>query len=273
MPSQVRIIRLALLRHIFPILWLVITSSPTRAQEGGLCPDYEEIDPLQECQTVLSYADLVGLLESTPSGAKLDLCPFFVSKVQVQSAIHVTSGIQVRCVRRTEDDSCVIDGLGQHLWIDTSENTLWQGMSFRNSDDHAVYITGAVDKPQIANHTFCHTSFIQNIRLRDTRGGALMIEASVGTVNVVETLFSENFSTNYGAGIYSRGSELIVIESVFVRNRSDEYGPAIFTASGSSLMIQGSIFLNNRGQGKFGVVFNGGTILLSECNIHEISHL
>jgi predicted outer membrane repeat protein len=250
------------LRHILPF-FLLISSSPLTKGQEELCPNYEEFDPLQECQTVPSYADLVILLETAPSGTQLDLCPFFLQKVETVAPALIRKGIQVRCVRRKKDDFCVISGQGFHLWIDTAEATLWQGFSFRNSNDHAVFISGETENSELAVHTFCHTSFLDNIRFKDTRGGSLMIEPSVGTVNVVETLFSENFSKTYGAGIYSRGGQLNVVGSVFVRNRSNGYGPAIYTAAGASLMIKESTFLSNLGRDRFDVVFNGGTIYVT----------
>lgn len=254
--------RMKSLCHVLPLVLLFASSPSGRAQED-LCPDFAEIDPLIDCLTVSSYGALVDLIESAPSGAQLDLCPFFLMKIESVVPARVLSGIQVRCIRKTSDDFCVISGEGHHLWIDTSENTLWQGMSFRNSNDHAVYIAGESDNSELASHTFCHTSFIENVRFLDSRGGALMIEPSVGTVNIVETLFSENFSKSYGAGIYARGHQLNVVNSVFSRNRANGYGPAIFTASDVSLMIKGSTFVGNLGRDRFEVVFNGGKIVRS----------
>lgn len=249
---------MALCHAIFPCLLLIVSLLSTTAQEEELCPDFTEIDPLKECQTVVDYEALRTLVEASPTGTQLNLCPFFLSKVETVAPALVRSGIQVRCIRKTVNDFCIVAGQGLLLWIDTIEPTLWQGLSFRNSNDHAVFISGETENSELADHTFCHSSFLENIRFKETRGGALMIESNVGTVNVVESLFSENFSQTYGAAIYARGKQLNVIKSVFVRNESTGYGPAIFTASGTSLLIQDSTFLSNSGRDRLDIVFNGG---------------
>jgi predicted outer membrane repeat protein len=244
---------------------LVVVSAPaSKAQQpsqtlltqADLCPDYREVDPLQPCQTLQSYAELKQLIEQAQPGASIDLCPFFVQKISSDDPIFVTNGLRVTCVRKTPDDICAINGMGHHVWIDTAEDTLWQGMSFRGSDDHAVYIAGDVDDAEAATHTFCQSSFINNSRTKDTRGGALMAEPSSGTINVVQSLFSENFSVTYGAAIYSRTNQLNVINSIFVKNKATGYGGAIFTASGASLMIRDSSFLGNDGREAHDIVYN-----------------
>jgi predicted outer membrane repeat protein len=223
---------------------------------GDLCPEFEEIDPLQECTTIESYGVLKEIVESLPSGGSVDLCPFFVQKVSTLPPIVIRKGVTVKCVRRTPDDLCIINGRSYLLYIDTSEDTLWQGMSFRGSDDYAVYIVGEAENSEFATHTFCQSSFEDNIRYGETRGGALMAESDGGTINVVQSFFSDNFSQTYGAAIYSRAKQLNVIDSIFLRNKANGYGGAIFTSSGANLMIKGSSFLSNRGREEHDIVFN-----------------
>jgi hypothetical protein len=158
--------------------------------------------------------------------------------------------------------------MGTQLHIDTAGDTLWQGISFRGSNDHAVHIVGDVDLAENASHTFCQVSFMDNVRSEDSRGGALMAEPSGGTINVVTSLFSENFSQTYGAGIYSRATQLNIINSVFVKNKANGYGGAVFTATGASLMIRGSTFSGNRGRDSYDVVFNP-----SECAKKVVNQL
>lgn len=238
-------------------LWL-----PTVAGQQGLptqkelCPDYREVDPLQDCQSVRSYAGLKELIEQAPAGGSVNLCAFFVQKVSSLDPIIVRKGVQVTCVRRTPDDVCIINGMGTQLWIDSSEDTLWQGLSFRGSDDHAVFLNGEVDGMASSSHTFCQCSFMKNVRNKETRGGAFMADPASGTVNIVQCLFQENFSMTYGAGIYSRTNQLNVINSIFVKNRANGFGGAIFTAGGASLMIRGSQFLGNRGRDEHDIVYN-----------------
>ncbi len=238
--------------------WLPFAAAQQLPTQADLCPDYEEVDPLEECESVTSYVELKALIEQSASEETVNVCPFFVQKISTLDPIIVRKGVKVRCARKTPNDICAISGMGQHVWIDTSEHTLWQGLSFRGSDDHTVYVVGEVENAASASHTFCQSSFIDNVRTKDTRGGAFMTEKESGTVNIVQCLFSENFSENFGGGIYSRTNQLNIINSVFIKNRSNGYGPAVFTASGASLMIRDTLFLGNRGRDDYSVVYNPG---------------
>ena len=236
--------------------------SPSYAQadlrKEDLCPDWEEIDPLIQCLTVDSYAELGEIIQNAPSGAELVICPFFLRKVTSVTPITVNKGVRVICARTAPDQFCTIIGLGNHLVIDSAEDTLFQGFSFRASNDHAVNVLGDAVNSELATHTFCQASFLENSRSKDTRGGALMLEKSSGTINVVECLFQENFSTTFGAGIYSRAGQLNIIQSFFVKNKSNGYGPALFVSAGSGLMIKTSRFLSNNGRQDHDIVINSG---------------
>jgi len=207
---------------------------------------------------VESYASLAKEIESAPSGAEITFCPFFLRKISSFRAITVKTGVKVTCARISPDEFCTIIGLGTHLIINTSEDTRWQGFNFRKSNDHAVHISGDVENAELATHTFCQTSFVENVRTKDTRGGALMLGRSAGTVNIVESFFEENFSSTYGAAIYSRTSQLNIIYSLFQKNKSNGYGPAIYTAQGGGLMIKTTTFLSNNGREGHDVAFYPG---------------
>ena len=256
---------------LFDILILVLAQSPSYAQSNlsveHLCPYYREVDPLLDCLPIESYGQLAEILQNAPPGSDITLCPFFVRKVTSIDPIIITSGVRVTCARTTPDEFCTIIGLGNHLIIDTAQDTLWQGFSFRGSNDHAVLVAGDVDHAELATHTFCQTSFLDNVRAEDTRGGAMMLAKSSGTINVVECFFQDNFSKTFGAGIYSRAEQLNVIKSLFVRNQSKGYGPALFAAVGSNLMIKNSRFLSNQGREGHDIVFNPGKyeVLDDEC--------
>jgi hypothetical protein len=101
---------MALCHAIFPCLLLIISLLSTTAQEEELCPDFTEIDPLKECQTVVDYEALRTLVEASPTGTQLNLCPFFLSKVETVAPALVRSGIQVRCIRKTVNDFCIVAG-------------------------------------------------------------------------------------------------------------------------------------------------------------------
>jgi len=252
-----------MIRNILLAVYILVsTQLPSYAQVNlrreDLCPDYTEIDPLLECLTVDSYAELAVMIENAPSKSEITLCPFFIRKVTSVQPITVKTGVRVRCARTTSDQFCTIIGLGYHLVIDTAEDTMWQGLSFRGSNDHAILVSGEIENAELATHTFCQTSFMENVRTKDTRGGALMLGKSAGTINVVGCFFQENFSKTFGAAIYSRASQLNIILSLFVKNKSSGYGPAVYTANGGGLMIESSSFMGNRGRDGHDIVFNPG---------------
>mmetsp|Transcript_18055 Transcript_18055/g.50178 ORF Transcript_18055/g.50178 Transcript_18055/m.50178 type:complete len:722 (+) Transcript_18055:3-2168(+) len=223
-----------------------------------LCPPYTEIDPLIECINIETYGELAEVIENAPSGSEIIVCPFFVRKISSLEPITVKRGIQVSCARTAPEQACIINGLGNHLVIDSAEDTLWQGFSFRSSNDHSVHVSGDVDNAERATHTFCQTSFMENSRTKDSRGGALMLARSAGTVNVVESFFFENFSKTYGAAIYSRAQQLNIIYSLFVNNKSNGYGSAVFVANGGGLMIKTTTFTGNKGRDGHDIVINPG---------------
>ena len=263
----------SMIRRIFVSACVLLSAAwsadaQSNLQREELCPNYTEIDPLIKCIEVESYAGLAKEIESAPSGAEITFCPFFIRKISSLRAITVKTGIKVTCARISPDEFCTIVGLGTHLVINTSEDTRWQGFNFRESNDHAVHISGDVENAELATHTFCQTSFVENVRTKDTRGGALMLGRSAGTVNIVESFFKENFSSTFGAAIYSRASQLNIIYSLFQKNKSNGYGPAVYTAQGGGLMIKTTTFLSNNGREGHDVAFNPGkqeAIILSFC--------
>lgn len=109
-------------------LWVPATEAQGLPTQEDLCPDYREVDPLQECQSIRSYAGLKEIIEETPAGGLVEVCPFFVQKISSMDPIIVRKGVTVRCVRKAPDDLCIINGMGHQVWIDTDEDTLWQGI-------------------------------------------------------------------------------------------------------------------------------------------------
>jgi predicted outer membrane repeat protein len=57
-----------------------------------------------------------------------------------------------------------------------------------------------------------------HVRERGSRGGAFKTERGAGTVNIINSLFERNYSTTYGAAIYSRTGQLNVIGTYFIDN-------------------------------------------------------
>ena len=55
----------------------------------------------------------------------------------------------------------------------------------------------------------------RNQRQEATRGGALIAERNSGTVNIIDSIFQDNYSITYGAAIYSR-TNLLNVDKSFV---------------------------------------------------------
>ena len=242
------------------LLTLLVSASALLSvyAQQDLCPPYDEIDPLIDCLAVGSYGELSEIIQNAVSGDEIVLCPFFLRKVSSIPPIRVKTGVRILCARTSSDEFCTITGFGTHLIIDTAEDTLLQGFSFRESNDHAVLVAGEEKNSELATHTFCQLSFLENVRTKNTRGGAMMLEKSAGIINIFECFFQENFSSTYGAAIYSRADQLNVMFSMFVKNRSTGYGPALYTAAGGNLMIKSTSFLGNKGREGHDIVFNPG---------------
>jgi hypothetical protein len=123
------------------------------------CQDFSPT-PDRQCTAVTSWSQFLSLL---PSANELTLCPFDIMREPEDSAAVIDHGISIRCMRRYDDeeDECIIRGPGTHLRIATADDTIFQGLSFRDSDDHAVHVVSDADGANHATHTFCHCSFIE----------------------------------------------------------------------------------------------------------------
>jgi hypothetical protein len=146
---------------LFVGLWRVIAcllllSDGTRASEF-LCPDLSLISP-RNCVEVSSWSDFLEKIESTIDD-ELVLCPFSIQREASDEAAVINRGMAIRCLVSDESDECAIRGRGNHLVVSASEDTLVQGISFYESDDHAVHVVSDTEGAEKAVHTFCSCTF------------------------------------------------------------------------------------------------------------------
>jgi hypothetical protein len=147
--------------RLFSGLWrgiacLLLLSEATWASDL-LCPDLSTISP-GNCAEVSSWSELLEKIEST-IGNELVLCPFSIQREASDEAAVIKRGMAIRCLTHDESDECAIRGKGNHLVVSSSEDTLVQGISFYESDDHAVHVVSDTDGAEKAVHTFCSCSF------------------------------------------------------------------------------------------------------------------
>jgi hypothetical protein len=136
------------------------------AVKADLCPDFS---PTQDevCVDVSNWSEFLSAIEESTSG-DLFLCPFKIDREETDEPAIITRGINIRCKRRLETDLCIIHGPGTHLKVATSDDTSFQGLSFRESNDYAVHIVSNTEGASEATHTFCHCSLMLYV-LRNTK--------------------------------------------------------------------------------------------------------
>lgn len=231
-----------------------LTTTVVLGKVAELCPNFPE--PGTSCTRVDDYFEFRSMIEESRAGDELILCPFSILKDANEDYAVIEHNLKIQCFKENEDDQCLIQGLGEHLRIDSSSDTLIQGLEFRGSDDHAIHIVSKKEGAESASHTICNCDFVGNERYETDRGGIFMAEANGGTINVIESTFRDNYSTTYGAAIYSRTNQLNVIDSRFIDNRALGLGGAIFTAKDSNLLLVNSNFLRNMGKDGWPIVVN-----------------
>jgi hypothetical protein len=136
---------------------IVFSTLTTFAMGLEVCQDFSP-SPDGLCTEVTSWSQFLSLL---PSANELLLCPFDITKEVDDSTAVIDHGISIRCMRRNENDACIFRGPGTHLRISTADETMFQGLSFRDSDDYAVHVVSDAEGAHHATHTFCHCSLIE----------------------------------------------------------------------------------------------------------------
>lgn len=223
---------------------LSLLLSPASAK--GICPDKPA--PTDPCTPVNDWNGLknaiLGVNESVV------LCPFNVTKTD-REPLLLEIGVTVSCRKANDLDECTISGVGEHIRSISQTEVSITGLTFKGSDEHAVYIAGGVDTNV---HTFCDCTFEKNRQVDGQRGGAFKTEEATGSVNLVSCTFRQNYCASYGGAIYTRSNFTSIVDSTFVENTATGPGGAIAAANYADLSIEGSVFNGNLGQNSYAIV-------------------
>ena len=120
------------------LLSLLIGFENSNAQEVE-CRDTYFSEEFQ-CETIASWNDLIHWVNESVPGDELYLCPFDIDKGD-QPVLRIAWGVSIFCVRKDENDSCILRGTGTFLDITTDDDTFLQGVHFRDTDDYAVQVS------------------------------------------------------------------------------------------------------------------------------------
>jgi len=139
-----------MLRFALPLFVLsLLLLSPASAND--ICP--EAPAATEACTAVNDWNALKSIIVGS-TGAVV-LCPFDITKTD-RAPLLLTQGATVMCRKANDTDECTIRGIGEHIRIIGQTDVLILGLSFKESDEHAVYIQGGIDTNV---HTFCGCTF------------------------------------------------------------------------------------------------------------------
>ena len=138
----------SVLGFVFSLLLLL---SAVSASNDGICPDPPAVT--EPCTQVNDWNEL----KSTILGATgvVVLCPFDITTTD-RYPLSLSEGVTVMCRQTLYSDECTIRGGGEHVHITSLTEVVFHGISFKESDEHAVYIESGIDTNV---HTFCHCTF------------------------------------------------------------------------------------------------------------------
>lgn len=124
--------------------------SPASANDS-ICPTKPAAtDP---CTPVNDWTRLKAIVEGAVGAVVL--CPFDIVKSD-SDPIVLTKATTVMCRKANENDECTIRGGGEHIRSISTTEVAIVGLSFHESDEHAVYIQNSVPTN---THTFCDCTF------------------------------------------------------------------------------------------------------------------
>ena len=117
----------------------------------AVCPDKPAAT--DTCIQVNDWNDLKTAIASS-TGAVV-LCPFDITKTE-RDPIMINNGVTAMCRKVRDDDECTIRGGGEHIHSTSTAEVIFLGFSFKESDEHAVYIQSSIPTNV---HTFCDCIF------------------------------------------------------------------------------------------------------------------
>lgn len=184
------------------------------------------------CISVSNFSDLRHAVLKASPGSTLMFCSFTVSKSH-DEILYIDKDLSIGCLR----GKCTIIGPGEHLMVRSQmKQVIVQGIVFQGSTNAALHILPFTELA-VCNCTFSnnHGSF--------NRGTALLAERKT-TVHVEDCYFENNFSSDMGGSIFSRGT-MMIQTSTFRNNKG--VGGAIAVAPRSPLSIFNCKFYENTG--------------------------
>jgi len=136
----------------------------------------------------------------------------------------------------TEDD--VVDMLGKEIWLHSSagaEVTIIDGEGVRRG---ILFENGETSNTIIEGFTItsCYTT--------DNEGNGSGMYCRNNSPTLINCIFSDNSSMNWGAGIYFENSESIVVNCQFINNYAERWGGGMFCES-SNLTLTNCVFQGN----------------------------
>lgn len=129
----------------------LLVSSPVRADDG-ICPDNKPA-PTDPCTQVNDWNDLKTTI--TSATGDVVLCPFNITKTE-REPLLLDKGVTIMCRKASDLDECIIRGVGEHFRIISLSDVVIAGLTFKESDEHAVYIQSGVDTNV---HSLCDCTF------------------------------------------------------------------------------------------------------------------
>lgn len=139
-----------LLRSVLRVFVLALTLSQ-QVSANGICPDKPAATDV--CTQVNYWNDLKTTIAS--SNGVVVLCPFDITKTD-PDPILIDKGVTVMCRKASDNDECTIRGAGEHIRSISHGEVVIVGLTFTESDEHAVYIQSGIPE---SVHTFCDCTF------------------------------------------------------------------------------------------------------------------
>jgi len=235
------------------------------------------------CVTVDSFEDLKATIEGSDD-ALIRLCPFSVTKENIDLGIEITKEVHIMCAKESREDVCEIMGIGnagsdqskqyEVFLIDGVDNVWFQGLTFKHVKKGAIRVKG--DNFKIIDSVFenCQsppkasgavveimegsTATIIDSTFHGNEGGAVQNQ---GFLTVTHCDFIDNSSTplwisndeteNRGGGVggailNAKGGNLFVYSSTFVDNVADRDGPAIWSYTNDAIDLGANCGTSNR---------------------------
>jgi CSLREA domain-containing protein len=154
----------------------------------------------------------------------------------------------------TNASGSVLSANGVQLTIDNV-----QFFNNKGNDGGAVRIMGTTNQTTIRDSYFLINTA--------AHGGAISVDASGQTVNIIGTMFDNNISTELGGALYLHNGQFRIVNSLFNENTARVYGGAIYVNGNFLVEIVNSTITGNRVTANIseggGIVAGGATFIVN----------